>query len=143
MKKLNDSFWGRLLTLFSWILLIALLVYGIKEVAAGSSRTLTAIAAEEDGKKVFAKCKACHSFDVNRKTVGPHLVGIVGRKFAIIEGYKYSKALTSRRGLRWTEDNLGAWLSNPRSFIPKSKMAFPGIKKEEQLDALIEYLKEK
>ena len=130
MKYLNDTFWGRLLILFLWLLLIVALAYGIKEVAA-----------EEDGKKVFAKCKACHSFDVSRKTIGPHLVGIVGRKFAIIEGYKYSKALTSRRGLRWTEDNLGAWLSNPRSFIPKSKMAFPGIKKEEQLDALIEYLK--
>ena len=77
---------------------------------------------------------------MNRKTIGPHLVGIVGRDFAAVEGYKYSKAFLLRQGIEWTEDNLRAWLSNPRSFIPKSKMAFPGIKKKEQLDALIEYL---
>ena len=37
----------------------------------------------EAGKKVFKKCKVCHSFDPGKKKIGPHLAGVVGRKFGI------------------------------------------------------------
>ena len=46
-------------------------------------------------------------------------------------------------GLVWTEANLDKFLKKPRSFIKKTRMAFSGIKKDEDRKALIEYLKEK
>ena len=49
---------------------------------------------------------------------------LYGRDIASAEGYKYSKAFLDRQGIEWTEDNLRAWLKNPRSFIPKSKISF-------------------
>ena len=59
------------------------------------------VAAEPDvvaGKTVYKKCKACHVIDKEKNRVGPHLVGIVGRKAGSIEGYKYSKALKKMAG---------------------------------------------
>ena len=72
-----------------------------------------------------------------------NLWGVYGRDIASAEGYKYSKAFLDRQGIEWTEDNLRAWLKNPRSFIPKSKMIFNGLKKKQDLDNMIEYLKTK
>ena len=40
-----------------------------------------------DGKKLFTKCKACHAVDAEKHKVGPHLVGIVGRKAGSAAGY--------------------------------------------------------
>ena len=91
--------------------------------------------------KIFNKCKACHGFEKNK--LGPHLKGIVGRDIGSVEGYKYSKAMLEMQGIEWTEDNLRIWLTKPKKFIPKTKMIFAGIKKEKELDELIEYLKTK
>jgi len=118
------------ITTIAWIIIICsciLYVFGIPHATAND--------------KIFNKCKACHSFEKNK--LGPHLQGIVGRQVGSVEGYKYSKALLNRQSLRWTEDNLRAWLTKPKSFIPKTKMIFPGIKKKAELDQLIEYLKTK
>ena len=35
---------------------------------------------------------------------------------------------------------MSAYLENPRKAVPKTRMAFPGLKKEEQREAVIEYL---
>ena len=54
----------------------------------------TAHAADlKKGKKVFNKCKACHVVNKEKNKVGPHLVGIFGRKAGAVEGFKYSKAM--------------------------------------------------
>ena len=91
--------------------------------------------------KIFNKCKACHGFEKNK--LGPHLKGIIGRPIASVEGYRYSKAMLEFKGFIWDEVNMGIWLQNPRKMIPKTKMIFSGIKKEKELDELIEYLKTK
>jgi len=91
--------------------------------------------------KIFNKCKACHGFEKNK--LGPHLKGIVGREIASVEGYKYSKAMREYQGFVWDEENLRIWLTKPKKFIPRTKMIFAGIKKEKELDELIEYLKTK
>ncbi|MEM7524671.1 MAG: cytochrome C, partial [Pseudomonadota bacterium] len=44
------------------------------------------------GAKVFRKCKACHVADEAKNKVGPHLVGVIGRKAASVDGFKYSKS---------------------------------------------------
>ena len=95
------------------------------------------------GKKVYTKCKACHNAEKPQNKVGPHLVGIVGRKAASADGYKkYSKDL-KEAGIVWDEANLDKWLANPKGMYPGTKMIYPGLKKAEDRADLIEYLKTK
>ncbi|KLN59321.1 cytochrome C [Kiloniella spongiae] len=91
------------------------------------------------GKKVFNKCKACHTIGKNK--IGPDLAGLFGRPAASVEGYKYSKAMKAS-GITWTEDNLAKFLKKPKAFVPKTKMGFGGLKKEKQIEDLLAYLKE-
>ena len=93
------------------------------------------------GKKVFNKCKACHSLKAGKNKVGPHLAGIFGREAGAVEGFKYSKAMKAS-GIVWGEDEIKAYVASPRKYIPKNKMAFAGLKKEADRDNLIAYLKE-
>ncbi len=93
------------------------------------------------GKKVFKKCKACHTVDEGgKKLVGPNLFGIVGAKAGHMEGYKYSKALLAS-GLTWDEATLDTWLKKPRAMVKKTKMTYAGLKKDKQRANVIAYLK--
>ena len=93
------------------------------------------------GKKVFNKCKACHTLKAGKNRVGPHLAGIFGREAGSVEGYKYSKAMMAS-GIVWGEEEIKAYVAAPKKYIPKNKMAFAGLKKEADRDNLIAYLKE-
>ena len=93
------------------------------------------------GEKVFKKCKTCHTFDPSKKKIGPHLKGIIGRKSASVEGYKYSKAMKAA-DVTWDEETLDKYLIKPKAFIKGTKMSFAGLKKDSQRQDLIAYLKE-
>ncbi len=93
------------------------------------------------GKKVFKKCKTCHTFDPGKKKIGPHLKGIIGRKAGSVEGYKYSKAMKAA-DIVWDEANLDQYLKKPKAFIKGNKMTFAGLRKESQRQDVIAYLKE-
>lgn len=95
------------------------------------------------GEKVFVACKACHEVDKGVNKVGPTLKGVVGRKVAGLPDYKYSEAMTAKgaEGAMWDEATLAIYLPNPKAFVPKTKMAFAGVKKPEQVADLIAYLK--
>ena len=93
------------------------------------------------GEKVFKRCVACHTVDEGgRNKVGPNLWNIFGSTAGQRDiGYKYSNAMKAS-GIVWTEDTMSDYLENPRKAVPKTRMAFPGLKKEEQREAVIEYL---
>lgn len=98
----------------------------------------------ENGEAVFKVCKACHQTGASAKNgVGPILNGIVGRKAGTVEGYNYSDANkeAGAGGLVWTEDKLLTYLEKPATFMPKTKMAFAGVKEEADRKDLVAYLK--
>ena len=94
------------------------------------------------GEKVFAKCKVCHQIGENAKNlVGPVLNGVVGRPAGTYPGYNYSEA-NKNSGLTWDEATLKIYLKNPKAKIPGTKMVFPGLQSDEDIDNVIAYLKQ-
>ena len=94
------------------------------------------------GEKVFKRCLACHMVGEDAKTrVGPVLNGLIGRKAGSYEGFKYTEA-NKNSGLVWDEVTLAKYLRNPRATIPGTSMTFIGIKKDEEIEDLIAYLKQ-
>ncbi|MCC6909227.1 MAG: cytochrome c family protein [Phycisphaerales bacterium] len=93
------------------------------------------------GKSTFRQCMACHAVEQGKNKVGPSLFGVVGRKAASIEGYKYSNPMIES-GLTWSQENLMKYLQDPKGTVPGGKMAFAGIKKVEDVKNVIAYLEE-
>lgn len=104
----------------------------------------TAISSQGDaekGKRIFNRCKACHNLTAAaRSRMGPNLDGLFGSAAGSKEGYKYSKAL-AEADFVWTEEKLDAWLSAPKTFLPGNKMAFAGLRKEQDRMDLMAYLR--
>ena len=101
---------------------------------------LVSTAGIDSGKKVFKKCAACHTIDSNgANKAGPNLWKIVGRQVASIDGFGYSEALKSLGGI-WDVERLGAFLLNPKEYVPGTKMGFSGIKKDRKRADLVRFL---
>jgi cytochrome c len=108
------------------------------------SALATPASAEGDagkGEKIFARCKACHTIEVGKNKVGPSLAGVVGRHAGAIADFKYSDAMHSA-GVTWDEASLDKYLADPKGFVPGNKMAFPGLKNEQDRQDVIAYLKQ-
>lgn len=98
----------------------------------------------KQGEKVFKKCKSCHQVgDGAKNRVGPILNNIVDAPFGAVDGFKYSKAITAKaeEGLVWDHANLDAFLTKPKKWLKGTKMSFGGLKKEDDRQALIEFLR--
>ncbi|WP_238371974.1 c-type cytochrome [Heliomarina baculiformis] len=97
------------------------------------------------GEKVFRKCKACHDVGADAKNKsGPQLNGIVGRVMGSAEDFRYSKGFQEAHdeGRVWDEAVLAEFLAKPRAFMKGTKMSFAGLKKEEDVAALLAYLQQ-
>ena len=96
------------------------------------------------GEKVFKKCASCHKIgDGAKHKTGPQLTGIMGLGVGTQDGFKYSGALADAgaAGQVWDEDTMRAFLANPKATFKGTKMAFAGLKKDGDLDAIVAYLK--
>ncbi len=95
------------------------------------------------GRVLFKRCKACHTLDEGgRHRVGPNLWAISGAMAGQKDGFTYSAAMRDS-GVIWTDENLAAYIANPRKFMPKNRMSFAGLRKPEDQAAVIAYIKEK
>jgi cytochrome c len=101
---------------------------------------LLASASPERGESSAKKCQACHTFNKGEPNrVGPNLYGVVGRDRASAPGFNYSAAMKAKGG-KWTIDELNAFLTNPRSFVPGTSMSFAGLPRGSERADLITYL---
>ncbi len=101
---------------------------------------LMAMGSVSDGEKIFKKCAACHSINKGGKNnIGPALYNVVGRKVGGVENYKYSKALASY-DKEWSFEELNGFLIKPAKWIRGTKMAYAGLRKEEDRASVIKYL---
>ena len=105
---------------------------------------IMATANAEAGKAIFNKCAICHTSDKGAANkVGPNLWGIVGAITARHEEFKYSDAMKKRHtdGKVWSYEELYRYLYSPKQFVPGTKMAFAGLKKDDERANLISYLR--
>lgn len=88
----------------------------------------------------FATCSACHSTAKGAPNgVGPNLFGVVGAAAGTRPGYPYSPAMKGSN-IRWTRAKLDAYLADPKSVVPGTKMMIPGIKDAAKRGEIIGYL---
>ncbi|GES48011.1 MULTISPECIES: c-type cytochrome [Rhizobium] len=95
------------------------------------------------GAVVFKKCGACHTATGPDNRVGPSLMGVVGRAVASKPDYVYSPAMRAfgADGKVWDEALLRKYLPAPQFLVKGTRMTFPGLKSDKDLDDLIAYLK--
>ena len=103
-------------------------------VSAGAA----AAADAEHGKELFQTCVACHSDRPD--SLGPSLNGVVGRKSAALEDYRYSNPM-KRANLVWDEDNLRAYIADPQAKVKGNRMPYGGLSDPKDVDDVIAYLK--
>lgn len=106
-------------------------------------QTASALTPMERGAKLYKRCRACHTLDEGGKhKVGPNLWNIYGAKAGSKEGFNYSKAMTASEVV-WDNATLDAYIQKPSTFMKGNRMSFVGIKKAEDREAVLLYMKSK
>jgi cytochrome c len=105
--------------------------------AALASATPSAAANLDHGKQVFAACAACHTEKPD--ALGPSLKGVVGRKSATLDDFRYSGPLR-RANLTWDEETLKQFLADPQAKVPGTRMPFGGLSDPKDVDDVVAYL---
>ena len=91
----------------------------------------------DHGKELFNACAACHTEKPDAS--GPSLKGVVGRKSAALEDFRYSNAM-KRADLTWDEATLKEYLRDPQAKVKGTRMPFSGFAKPEDVDDIVAYL---
>ena len=95
----------------------------------------------ENGRRVFARCRACHTItEGGPHMTGPNLYGVFGREAGEQPGYNYSAAVRNAE-FDWDAERLDHWLENPRTFLKGTKMTFAGIPAANDRRDVIAFLK--
>jgi cytochrome c len=114
---------------------VLIMVSGVFTVAALGAG---AAADKPNGEELFGQCAACHSTN-GTNGLGPTLKGVVGRDSASVPGFAFSNPM-KRAHLRWTAEQLDAYIANPQGVVPGNAMPYAGMADSAQRAALIAYL---
>jgi len=112
----------------------------MQDSGGGDSEYASLTGDADRGKRVFARCMACHTVQEGQNRVGPSLYGIVGREAGSVEGFNYSDA-NANSGITWTEEVMFEYLEAPQEYIPGTRMIFPGLPSAQDRADVIAYLK--
>ncbi len=117
-----------------------LVLIGCVAIAALSSPAMAADATK--GKALFEACAKCHPITAegDDTLVGPTLKGIVGRKAASIEDFRYSSAMRAS-GITWTEQTLKEYIADPQAKVKGNRMALKSTFEPGEIDDIVAYLK--
>ena len=98
-----------------------------------------ATAADPDhGKALYQTCAACHT--ERPDALGPSLKGVVGRKSAALEDFRYSNPM-KRANLVWDDANLRAYIQDPQAKVKGNRMPYGGLTDGKDVDDIVAYLK--
>ncbi|SOH92512.1 Cytochrome c2 [Monaibacterium marinum] len=111
----------------------------VTETAATDLPEFMVNASAEDGRRAFRPCMACHTLDEGANRVGPSLYNVVNNDIASVEGFRYSSAMAELEG-NWTYEKLNTYLEAPRSTVPGTRMAFAGVRSQQDRANLIAFL---
>ena len=101
-------------------------------ISTGTARAQDA----QKGQMVFNMCLPCHSIGPGAQNkVGPELNGLDGRHSGSVPGFDYSEA-NKNSGIIWSEATFKKYIQNPQGVISGTKMIFPGVKNEQQVNDL-------
>jgi cytochrome c len=89
------------------------------------------------GQEVYRACAACHTEKPD--ALGPSLKGVIGRKSAALEDYRYSNPMR-RANLVWDEPNLRQFLADPQGKVAGTRMPFGGLGDPKDIDDVVGYL---
>lgn len=93
------------------------------------------------GERGIAACASCHSFEAGgRDGIGPGLHDVFGRQAASRAGFAYSEAMLAHGGA-WDYLALNDFLRSPALAVRGTKMAFAGLRRDEDRVAVIAYLR--
>ncbi|MCI4677510.1 cytochrome c family protein [Rhodoblastus acidophilus] len=116
----------------------------VKKAAAPVATPLPVLLAKADPKKgeALAKvCATCHNFKEGAGAkVGPDLWGVVGRPKGSVAGFGYSDAM-KKKGGDWTFADINEFITNPKAFVPGTKMGFGGEANPEKRADIIAFLR--
>lgn len=91
------------------------------------------------GKELFEKrCGGCHALDRDKE--GPRLGGVYGRPAAAVTSFDYSAGLQKSK-IKWTDDTLDKWLTDPEKLVPDNDMTFQ-VESAYERREIISYLKQ-
>ena len=91
------------------------------------------------GEKYFVDCASCHSLTAGENGVGPSLAGVLGRKAATLDDYRYSPAL-KRSNIVWSPQTLENFIADPQKAVPANRMPYAGLTNAGERADLIAYL---
>ncbi|MEZ6024537.1 MAG: cytochrome c family protein [Hyphomonadaceae bacterium] len=93
------------------------------------------------GQRVSAQCSSCHTFDAGGPNrIGPNLHEAFGNQVATHAGFEYSEAMQAHGG-RWDYLALNDFLRSPGTVVRGTKMAFAGLRNDQDRVAMIAYLR--
>jgi len=118
-------------------ILVVLLLAGCD---AETARSTADEALYVQGKRAFQRlCAGCHEVRTRVHLTGPYLVGVEGRRAGSVKGFDYSVAMRDF-GLEWDNDALDAFLADPRTTIPGTKMAIEPLDDPAERAAVIYFI---